>query len=232
MKRYILALSLFVVSFGFAQETTNQLNKNGQKHGLWKGTYKESKRPRYEGTFDNGKEVGVFKFFDDTKNGKVIATRDFSKGDGGCYVTIFDRKGNKVSEGYVDKNGNNQGLWKYYHKESKKIMSEENYTSGKIHGKKLIYYKEGNLANEINYNNGVKEGLFLQYSKDGVILEEIPYKNNQFHGEVIYRNPKGQITAQGKYEHGIKKGIWKFYENGKLSKEVNAEDKDFIYKGK
>ena len=60
---------MFSISL-FAQEF-NQLDSNGKKQGLWKGVYEESKRPRYEGTFEHGKEVGMFKFFDDTKAGTV-----------------------------------------------------------------------------------------------------------------------------------------------------------------
>jgi hypothetical protein len=35
------------------------------------------------------RKQAVFKYFDDTKAGTVIATRDFSKGDGSCYTTLF-----------------------------------------------------------------------------------------------------------------------------------------------
>ena len=32
--------------------------QKAKKHGIWKGVYEESKRPRYEGTFEHGKEIG------------------------------------------------------------------------------------------------------------------------------------------------------------------------------
>ncbi|MGL2967230.1 hypothetical protein [Flavobacterium sp. XGLA_31] len=47
----------------FAQDV-NKFDENGKKHGLWKGIYEESKRPRYEGTFEHGKETGIVGFFD------------------------------------------------------------------------------------------------------------------------------------------------------------------------
>ena len=74
--KYLL-LFLLSVNIVVAQDI-NKLDDKGIKHGLWKGTYPDSKRPRYEGTFEHGKEIGLFKFFDDTKSGTVIATREFN----------------------------------------------------------------------------------------------------------------------------------------------------------
>ena len=88
MTIFILASTL-----SFSQEY-NKLDTQGKKDGLWNGVYEESKRPRYEGTFEHGKEVGLFKFFDDTKAGTVIATREFNKNDNSCYTIFYNQKSN------------------------------------------------------------------------------------------------------------------------------------------
>ena len=54
----ILSVSLF------SQTDINKLDDNGKKIGLWKGVFENTKHPKYEGTFDHDKEVGLFKFFD------------------------------------------------------------------------------------------------------------------------------------------------------------------------
>ena len=108
--KYLVILLLYSVSL-FAQEI-NQIDANGKKHGIWKGVYEQSKRPRYEGTFDHGKEIGIFKFFDDTNAGTVIATRDFNSKDNSCYTIFYNQKGNKVSEGKLV-NKLYVGEWKY-----------------------------------------------------------------------------------------------------------------------
>lgn len=226
IKNVLILLLFTVCNLSFAQETEekiNQFDENGNRHGLWKGVYEKSKRPRYEGTFIHGKETGVFKYFDDTKAGTVIATRDFSQGDGGAYVTFYDQKGHKVSEGYVNKDKQNHGEWKYYHQSSPQLMAVEHYNNGKLHGKSLVFYKDGKIASETYYVDGVKEGIYKKYAENGVVLEEIPYKNNQFYGLVTYRYTDGSIYTQGMYEKGLKKGIWRYYENGKLVKEVDTE---------
>jgi len=219
MKSILFTLLTFLSFQPFAQET-NKLDEKGQRHGLWKGTYEESKRPRYEGTFEHGKETGTFKFFDDTKELKVIATRDFSAKDGSAYTTFFDQKGNKVSEG-KEVNKLYEGEWKYYHLASKEIMSTETYTKGKLNGVRKVFYKNGKIAEETTYTNGIKNGSYKKYSEKGDILEESNYKNDQFDGPVIYRNGLGQLVNTGQYKDGKKSGMWKYYENGKFLKEEN-----------
>ena len=217
MKSILFTLLTFLSFQTFAQEI-NKLDDKGQRHGLWRGTYEESKRPRYEGTFDHGKETGTFKFFDDTKELKVIATRDFSAKEGSAYTTFFDQKGNKVSEG-KEVNKLYEGDWKYYHFQSKELMSTENYVKGKLNGTKKIFYKSGKVVEEINYTDGIKNGVYKKYSENGKVLEEATYKNDQLEGQATYRNGLGQIVSTGKYKDGKKSGLWKFYENGKFVKE-------------
>ncbi|MBZ4043938.1 toxin-antitoxin system YwqK family antitoxin [Flavobacterium hibisci] len=220
---------LFLISAaGFAQDF-NKLDTNGKKDGVWKGTYEISKRPRYEGTFSHGKEVGVFKFFDDTKKGDVIATRDFSANDGSAYTIFYDQKKNKVSEGkVVDKKY--EGEWKYYHKASKVIMTLENYKNGKLEGKRTVYYPNEKVAEEMTYKNGLKEGVYKKFGQNGIILEQTTYANDQYNGDAVFYDLDGVVASEGKFLNGKKAGIWKFYVKGKLTKEINMSDPKNINK--
>lgn len=214
---------LFLVSTAaFAQEF-NKLDENGKKHGLWKGTYELSKRPRYEGTFSHGTETGIFKFFDDTKRGDVVATRDFSANDGSAYTIFYDQNKNKVSEGKVI-GKNYEGEWKYYHKASKVIMTLENYKNGKLEGLRTVYYPNSKIAEEMTYKNGLKEGIYKSFGQNGSPLELTTYKNNQYDGDAVFYDVDGVIASQGKFVKGKKAGMWQFFEKGKLVKEVNMSD--------
>ncbi|RZJ67426.1 MAG: hypothetical protein EOO50_05410 [Flavobacterium sp.] len=207
-----------ILFFAVALAQTNQNDEQGRKHGLWKGVYEESKRPRYEGTFEHGKEIGTFKFFDDTKAGTVIATREFAP-DGSAYTTFYDQKKSKVSEGKVVSR-EYEGLWKYYHEASTVVMTTENYKNGKLEGKRTVYYKNGKLAEETTYVAGIKTGPYKKYADNeaNVVLEESVYKNGIIEGPALYRNPDGTIASKGNYVNGEKKGVWEFYEGGKLKK--------------
>lgn len=223
MKNIATLLMVFFMSMGlFAQEGINKMDDKGQRHGVWKGIYQESKRPRYEGTFDHGKETGTFKYFDDTQAGSVIATRTFAK-DGSCYTTFFDQKGNKVSEG-KEVNKLFEGEWKFYHKESPVVMAVENYAKGKLNGIRKVYFLNKKINEETAYVNGVKNGIYKKYSETGIVLEDAVYKNDEYNGPVTYKNEKGEIVVKGNFVNGKKMGMWQFYENGKQVKEVNMSD--------
>lgn len=203
-----------------AQNAFNNVDANGKKDGVWKGIYPESKRLRYEGTFSHGKEIGEFKFFDDTKAGSVIATRTFNPNDNVAYTIFYDQNKNKVSEGKVV-NKKFEGEWKYYHLGATTIMTTENYKNGKLEGLRSVFFSSGKIAEETNYKLGLKNGSSKKYSEKGIVLEEATFKNNQYDGEAVFRDVDGKIVSQGKFTNGKKTGSWQFFENGKLTEETN-----------
>ena len=206
-----------------AQIGINQFDGEQKKDGVWKGFYPESKRLRYEGTFSHGKEIGEFKFFDDTKAGIVIATRTFNPNDNSAYTVFYDQNKNKVSEGKVV-NKLFEGLWKYYHQASASVMTTENYKNGKLDGLRSVFFPSGKIAEETNYKEGLKNGSSKKYSEKGIVLEEAIFKNNQYDGEAIFRDVDGKIVSKGKFVNGKKTGIWQFFENGKLIEELNMSN--------
>ncbi|WP_293889949.1 hypothetical protein [Flavobacterium sp.] len=223
--KYIIAL-LFLTSIGFAQDI-NKLDEGGKKNGLWKGVYEESKRPRYEGTFEHGKETGIFKFFDDTKAGTVIATREFNAKDNSCYTIFYNQNKNKVSEGKVV-NKQFDGEWKYYHEDLPTIMTLEKYVNGKLNGVRKVFYKSGEVAEATTYKDGIKNGAYKSYAENGIVLEESIYKNGQYDGLAIFRNVDNQVAAQGLFKNGKKVGMWKMLVKGKLKDvNMNYENKNF-----
>ena len=221
-----IAFLLYSVTF-FAQIEVNKFDANGKKVGLWKGVFEDTKRTRYEGTFDHDKEVGLFKFFDNTKASNLIATREFNTIDNSAYTIFYDVNKNKISEGKV-LNKLYEGLWIYYHKSSKVIMTSENYKNGKLDGTKTIYFKSGKVAEISNYKNGVLDGIYIKNDESGVALEESFYVNGELNGITTYRAPDGLIVAKGKFRKGIKVGIWQFFENGKLESEDNYDQPNRI----
>ena len=222
-KRILLGLILLNAFLLNAQADLNKLDANGKKDGLWKGTYELSKRTRYEGTFNHGKETGVFKFYDDTKAASVIATRDFSANDGSAYTIFYDQAKNKVSEGKVV-NKLFEDEWKYYHQASPNVMTIENYSKGKLNGLRSVFYPNGKIAEEMNCLNDVKEGAYKRYAENGTILEQLNYKNNELDGDAVFNNSNGVVASKGIFRKGKKMGNWQFFEKGKLVKEVNMSD--------
>ncbi len=224
--KYIIALLLTSLSL-YAQDF-NKVDENGKKQGFWKGVYETSKRPRYEGTFEHGKEIGMFKFFDDTKAGTVIATREFNAKDNSCNTIFYNQNKNKVSEGKVI-NKQFEGEWKYYHEDLLTIMTLEPYADGKLNGIRKVFYKSGKIAEETTYKEGVKNGIYKSYAENGIVLEETIYKNGLYDGPAIYRNATNEISGQGVYKNGKKVGMWKMLVKGKM-KDVNMNYQNIKFK--
>jgi antitoxin component YwqK of YwqJK toxin-antitoxin module len=222
MRSILVFLISLIFSVLHAQNEYNQLDSKGMKHGLWKGVYEESNRPRYQGTFDNGKEVGLFQFFDDTQKGDVIATREFNPKDNSAYTIFYDQNKNKVSEGKVV-NKLFEGEWKYYHYASTVIMTTENYKNGKLEGLRTVYFLNGKVAEQINYENNEKQGTYKKYTENGIVLEESFFRNNEYDGLAIFRNDSGIIVSKGMFAKGIKTGVWEVFENGKLVQKSSTD---------
>lgn len=222
MRNVILLLFTMLFSVLHAQTETNKFDTKGLKHGLWKGVYEDSKRPRYQGAFEHGKEIGVFQFFDDTQKGDVIATREFSPKDNSAYTIFYDQNKNKVSEGKVV-NKLFDGLWKYYHQASPAVMTTENYKNGKLEGLRTVYFLNGTIAEQINYVNNWKEGGYKKYTENGIVIEESFFKNNEYDGLAIFRDVYGNVVSKGRFTKGLKTGIWDVLENGKLVKKNSSD---------
>ena len=224
---FVLILTSFYVNLR-AQELVNQFDDNGKRHGVWLKNFDKTSEPRYEGTFEHGKEIGVFKFYT-LKNGKSVlsAIKTFNKENSIAQVKFFASSGKLISEGkmngklYIDK-------WVYYHNKSNAIMIEEYYNdNGLLNGERKVFYDNGQIAESTTYLNGKMEGKSIWYSEKGIKLKDFSYKNDLLNGITKYYDADGRLVSEGEYRNDQKHGIWKFYENGILT-----EEKDFTVRSK
>ena len=216
-------LALLIVNV-CAWAQSNQFDAKGQRHGEWKGVYKTTQRIRYRGTFEHGKEIGVFKFYNNDEQSSLLATRDFSAKDGSSFTIIFDNKGNKLSEG-KEVNRLREGEWKFYHAGKNTVMSVEQYNKGKLTGVRKVFFPNGAIAEEAEYKNGLKNGTYKKYTEEGIVLEESVYKDDKLHGLTVNRNSQGEIVSKGNFKNDLKTGVWKFFTKGKLTKEEDMTNK-------
>ncbi len=227
MKKLILFVLLFMANMVFSQDI-NQFDANGKRHGIWKKTFEGTKAVRYEGQFNHGKEVGLFKFYKYVSKKSVLsATKQFNQTNNIADVKFLTSKGKMISEGQMD--GKKYiGDWKYYHKNFKQLLRTEQYdNNGVQQGELLVYFENGIVAERSNYKDGKLEGKSVWYNERGVALKEFVYENDELDGHSKYFSNKGELLIEGVYRKGKKHGVWKYYENGKLVKE-----KDFTRRSK
>ncbi len=220
---------MFLLTFGttnvLAQEGYNQYDHVGLRHGKWKKNFEDTKQVRYEGQFEHGKEIGLFKFYKlVSKKGVLTATKSFNDSDQIAQVTFLASNGKTISKGKM--NGKTyMGEWLYYHNDSDKVMTKEAYDDdGKLIGEKQVYFENGQLAETLFYKNGKEDGNAINYSEKGIILKDFNFKNGELHGAYKDYTSKGELIVDGQFKNGKKKGIWKYYENGELVNEKNFSD--------
>ncbi len=217
-RRFFIFVFLFGSISAHAQEDINQVDAQGKRHGVWKKYFEGSKQLRYEGTFEHGSEVGIFKFYCETCKDQPMVVKDFSGKDNTATVTYFTEKGKKVSEGRMD--GKLRiDEWVFFHKASEAVMSREHYREGNLHGKKITYYPNGQITETLTYEMGSREGENLYYAPDGVLLKKLIYYHDELHGPATYYDAGGNVVIEGHYKEGKKHGLWKYYKNGEIELE-------------
>lgn len=205
------------VGSAIAQESTNQLDANGKRHGVWKKYFAGGEKLRYEGQFDHGKEVGTFKFYCESCK-KPSVVKEFSGNSNKADVTYFTESGKLVSEGKME-GKQRVGEWLYYQKKTKGIMTREFYVNGELDGVKTTFYPNQQMTEELTFQKGIKQGANNYYSPEGVLIKKLLYTNNQLNGPAEYYDAGGNVTIKGQYLKGKKHGLWKYYKNGKVTLE-------------
>ncbi|MCB0465421.1 MAG: toxin-antitoxin system YwqK family antitoxin [Aequorivita sp.] len=206
---------LFCSPFVFSQSEINQMDSQGQRHGVWKKTFEGTDQLRYEGTFEHGKEVGQFKFYCESCKNQPMVIKNFTGKDNIADVKYFTIKGKLVSEGKM-KGKDRIGEWVYFQEKSNDVMTREQYTNGKLEGQVITYYPNGKITEETTYKKGIKDGEDNYYSPDGVLLKKLLYKEGQLQGPALYYDAYGNVVIEGFYKDDKKHGLWKYYKNGKV----------------
>ena len=135
---FILSLlSIFLIN---AQDTQkNQLNKKNQKTGNWVGYHKETNTRRYNGSFIDGKPVGLFTYF--AKEGHVSATVNFINDSISYSEMRFDN-------GYV--------------------MAKGKFINQMKQGKWFTYSRTGKLLNVFNFDKLATFIILLSRAKNSL----------------------------------------------------------------
>ena len=222
-------LSCFFSASRFYAQKINQFDANKKRTGVWRKFY-PNKTIRYEGKFKNGKEIGVFKFYEKSSSKQPVIVKRYSEKSDSTKVEFYSSKGLLQSEGFfIGKI--RVGVWKFYFK-NKKLMSEEFYDNGKLDGKTINYYPDGKPTEISFYKNGLKDGLSKKYSSDGILIEEITYKNGKPNGLAKFFELNGNLKEEGNYKNGKRVGEWEFYINGEAASKNDIKNKKTFTKSK
>ena len=225
-KTFVFLLLFFLISLHL--QAQNQFDAQGKRHGVWIKKYPNG-NIRYRGTFEHGKEVGIFKFYAVTGQKHPVAVKEYTTDSDIVKVSFYSLKGKLESEGKM-RGKKRTGLWKYYFPDGKSLLATENYKEGLLDGVSKTYYKNGKLAEEAHYKMGKLHGKHVRYADTGKTVEQLTYKDGVMDGPAVFYDEKGEIFARGNYEKGVKTGIWEFNMDGEMVK--SAPEKIHLKKRK
>ena len=223
MKRIgILLVLLMTPCLLSAQNVTDA---NGLKQGVWSKTYPWGSL-RYEGAFEDDKEVGVFRFYD--QNGKVISERQYESPGGISNAVMYMPNGNLEALGQFD--GKQKiGQWKYFSTRGH-LVSTEDYTLGLKEGEERIFYADSTLAEVIHWASDKKEGAWLKCGATGNVLLKAFYALDQLHGTYISYYPSSKKKTEGQYKKGLKHGKWFYYSEKGVQEKMEVYEYGDLYK--
>lgn len=215
LKRLFSLLFLLQALLIFGQSSVNQFDENGERHGVWRKYYNNN-RVRYTGTFEHGKEVGVFKFYSASNSDNPVIIKEYSDNSDLAKVQFYTPSGVLESEGEM-RGKEREGKWLFYHEDGKSIMSEENYVNGKLHGEYKTFYPTGEPTEIAYYKNGLLHGNYKKYSIKGFLYQDFNYAEGKLNGMATYYSRKtGDLIKKGPFKDDLRVGTWENYVDGEL----------------
>ncbi|MGL5959663.1 MAG: toxin-antitoxin system YwqK family antitoxin [Bacteroidales bacterium] len=228
---FLFLIAFFTLQFALAKKVDsvfNCLDDSGLKQGVWQKKYPNGKLA-YRAYFVDDKATGLLMRYHE--NGKKMAVIDCFD-DGSAFAQLFSPNGKLVAQGNYWGENRKNGQWKYFNDD--KLIREENYTSGVLHGAVILYFPNGNVYERKQYTKGEQSGVYEQINEHGNLVFEMQYKHGQPHGKARYYYNNNQCRIEAHYKEGIRDGLWTYYKmNGDIERHTIytagvAADKDSV----
>ncbi|NBO60621.1 MAG: hypothetical protein EBU82_06585 [Flavobacteriia bacterium] len=184
-----LIILWFLFGSWAAALSQNKTDAAGRKQGAWIKYQSDGTTPLYTGNFKDDIPVGEFIYY--YPNGKVKSIVQHET-KYRTYVWFYFENEAIMSEGqYL--NMQKDSLWKTYNTQGF-LVSTEYYKNNRLNGEKSIYYLQ----------NQLERGELK-------IAQLDTYKDSVLHGPHTAYFSSGKMKENGRYENGLKVGIWETY---------------------
>jgi antitoxin component YwqK of YwqJK toxin-antitoxin module len=165
------------------------------------------------------------------KDKKIIASKGFKDLDGIIYVFTkeYEKRPDSLkaiptTKKMTRKNGtwflkdseSYTGKFIDYYLNGKK-EGEGYLFNGKLKGKRLLFYPEGNLSDEVEYENGLQNGIEKRYFKNGTLMQTGEFRNGKEIGIWEMYHPNGQLKQRTNFVNGKMDGeSVSYYSTGEI----------------
>jgi antitoxin component YwqK of YwqJK toxin-antitoxin module len=220
-RNFIFILFLLVFTVPVFAQTNDSIHPNGKNV-----FYFENGKIASEGIMRNGKPDGYWKNY--YKNGRLKSEGNRKNFLLDSLWKFYDEKGHLTVE-ITYKNGKKNGFRTTFQGEN---VFKENFINDIKQGYSYYLYPNGKVKMKIPFKDGLENGTAYEYAQDGRIIQIITYKkgyiykrqrinrydaNHQADGRWIWFYPDGKVRLVGFFNHGLKNGYFKTYdEKGNL----------------
>ena len=204
MRNGIVIIFMLLSAVVFSQGE-NKVDAKGLKQGEWKKFHKNGNLIKV-GCFEDDKPIGEWKYYYDTGQ---IQRKMIHNGSVTYSITFYKAGGPQSTGKYV--NQEKDSTWVYYDLDGYKIASDY-YVKGLKNRISYVYYQNGKVAKEVGYQNDFEQGVSTQYWDDGKKKKTENYLNGALEGKSEFFNSLGKRSISGFYYHGIRNGVWLYFE--------------------
>ena len=156
--------------FSNGNKNEEGIYKDGKKGGVWNGWYRNGEK-KYSGKYVEGKLEGLYTEMDN--KGNVI--KEIMYTNGLIVLEAHTLRTNKSVIKFQKKNGKLDGKWIETYTNGN-IAEIGNYSNDRKDGKWEGWFISGIKKYECNYNKGNKSGLYQEWNLDGKNIKNITYK--------------------------------------------------------
>lgn len=117
-----------------------------------------------------------------------------------------------ISDGLLDENNLQQGLWREYYVDGEK-KGEGHFKDGKKVGEWNYFYSNGKVEQQGLYYKGKPDGNWFWYHEDGTLRKSELYNKGIIQGKYLEINELGDTIILGQFIDGEANGLWKIIDN-------------------
>ncbi|MDR2971430.1 MAG: hypothetical protein LBU83_05825 [Bacteroidales bacterium] len=221
----VIVVSKYFAGILGKREFINRTDKFGLKQGTW-NFFWENGNLKVEGTFQNDKRKGYFKYYDEVGYFKYVEKYD----NDNLVIDAPETRQMEVRTTFHP-NGKPAITATYYKGVPEGIRREFNEDGEVIKG---YVFANGILLFEgITDENGKRQGVWKEYYITGELKSQGHYINSNQEGNWKFYFENQRIEVEGLYKNGKKEGVWYwYYPNGAILQEENWRtgklDGDFL----
>jgi antitoxin component YwqK of YwqJK toxin-antitoxin module len=132
----------------------------------------------------------------------------------------------------TSEDGKKNGTRKVFDEENGSLIWEESYKDDVLHGKRTLFYSNGQPQEVENYEDSILVGEVLSYSAEGKVSAKTPYINKDgesvLNGVIERYYPNGQLMEKVTVIDNKFNGTFEeYYENGQIKAKGNYTEDRF-----